>query len=748
MKFRRSTDCWYDSLLRRVYFLYRAMNRAVARLMRLICNQIRGAFRSLAQGPLAGGLLVFLVALCVRILFSIAHPHFDNIFAVRGVPFSDGVTWTAAAISLAEGRGLGSVYRPGLSVALALFYMFGYSYHTITVLNILVGSLTALFIFLIARSVFNELIAIAAACFFVFDPSQLVQTPQATTEPLGLLFFAAAISLLLLVNRGGKAKHAIIGGVLLGLSNLTRPLTLVCAPFYAGHVILSEWLRTRRVKRAIVLAIALCIGIALTLSPWLVRQRLVHGVWSISTNLGEALYGATSPKYKTWTSLVRVDAERAGVKPTLAARYSYFIAESIKNVRRDPVFYLRQIAGSYWQYLNCFDLKVRSAFVYRQWTWLVESQALFFWFTVALLAVSGTRIWMRSGTLAGCVFLVVSSGLMTAWQLAPAHTGIIILAIGMASSLMYCHWRDVALLGWSLLGAGLGNALFNNAILYRAVLMTDWLFSLFYLAAFYFSATIIANGLLRALHRAPVRSLLHASITVESLILPLGNRTRAILTGVAAVPVLFVAAGSFRLLAINSGIIAQSRPVSCDLSTQDKCDIIERLRGASSGLRQVLPDHEKANIVFVEPTPPLTAPVSGKEAAEFATAVSPARSARRTQVVVECEPLSLFVYYFPRGAEFSKRDALFMKRPFDCSIFDAARCTVIFPGRIPRSLSGRQVIMVGWIEGIHPGGARSFRREVMQCVALIPVSPNREFDYEHATIVQPRVDGILPSKGR
>jgi hypothetical protein len=149
----------------------------------------------------------FFVALCVRIQFSVAHPHFDNIFAGRGVPFSDGVTWTTAAISLAEGRGLGSVYRPGLSVALALFYTwFGYSSHTITVLNILVGSLTAVFVFLVARTVFNELIALAAACFFVFDPSQLVQTPQATTEPLGLLFFAAPFTFSCWLIAGEKPR--------------------------------------------------------------------------------------------------------------------------------------------------------------------------------------------------------------------------------------------------------------------------------------------------------------------------------------------------------------------------------------------------------------------------------------------------------------------------------------------------------------------------------------------------------------
>jgi hypothetical protein len=58
------------------------------------------------------------------------------------------------------------------------------------------------------------------------------------------------------------------------------------------------------------------------------------------------------------------------------------------------------------------------------------------------------------------------------------------------------------------------------------------------------------------------------------------------------------------------------------------------------------------------------------------------------------------------------------------------------------------VVLVGWIEGIHPGWGRSWREEVMQCVALIPVSPNGEFDYEHATIVQPRASGILTSKVR
>jgi hypothetical protein len=721
--------------------------------MRVPWYQVRGALRSFSQSPLAGAFLFFLVAFCVRTLFSYTHPHFDNIFAVRGVPFSDGHPWTAGAISLAEGDGLRGVLRPGLSVALALFYTwFGYSFHTITALNILVGSLTALFVFLIARTAFNGPIATAAACFFVFDPSQIIQIPQATTEPLGLMFFTASVYCLLLVHARQKLKPAILGGALLGLSNLARPLTLFCAPFYAGHLILSEWLRTRRLKQAMLPAIAFCAGIVLTLSPWLIRQRLVHGVWSVSTNLGEALYGATSPKYKTWTSLTRADADRAGVEPTAGARYKYFIVESLKNIRRDPAFYAGQIARSYWQYLNCFDLKVRSndrAFIYRQWTRLVEAQKLFLWITAGLLVVGGVWTWMRSGMLAGGLFLMISAALFTLWRLAPLYAGVFILAAGMATSFLQCRWRDIAVLSWSLASTGLGDALFNNAILYRAVLMTDWIFSLFYLAAFYFSATLITNAILRVPNKTSAALARGTSSrTVDPLVLAFEHRSKTILKGVAVVLVIFVLAGSVRLFAVNF-VVAPSRPISCRLSTSEKREVIDRLRGASLAIQQILPDPKVANVEFIDPTPPLTTPVDGKEEARFPKAALPTGSAGRTQVVVQCEPLSRYVYYFPRGTEFIERDELFMKRAFDCSIFQSARCTVVFPGRIPRSLRGRTVVFVGWIEGMHPGWWRSRQGKVMQCVALIPVlGENRGLGYEHAVIVQPRAGGILPSKGR
>lgn len=694
-------------------------------------------------------LFIFLAAFSIRIYFACTHRHYDNVFAVRGVPFSDGHLWTMGAMLLAEGKGLGDVLRPGLSVALAFFYPWlGYSFHTITALNIVVGSLTALFIFLIARTVFNESIAIAAAGFFVLDPSQIVQIPQATTEPLGLLFFTTSVYCLLLADRGGRRKPALISGVLLGLSNLTRPLTLVCAPFYAGQLVLSEWLRTRGLKRALVPAIALLTGIVLTLSPWLIRQRLVQGVWSLSTNLGEALYAATSPKYKTWTSRVRADADRAGVKPTMGARYKYFIAESLKNIRRDPAFYTGQVARSCWQYLNCFDSKIRStdkSFPFREWTQLVEAQVLFLWITITLLVVTGLRLWAHSGISAGCVFLAIAAGLIMVWRLWPVCGGIIVLATGMVISFAHCSWRAIALLGWSVLGTVLASALFNNTILYRAVLMTDWIFSLFYLAAFYFGTTLISNLVLGVMGKAPAAMERGtAADGVDPLALAFDDRTKAILKSVAVVFVILVLLGSVRLFALNFGIVSPSEPLRCQLSTSEKQKIIEQLRGQSPAIEQVLADPKVADVKFIEPTPPITAPVSGKAAGKRPTGVSSISSVGRTELVIRCEPLSRYIYYFPRGAEFRKRNSLFMKRSFDCSIFSSASGTMVFPGKIPRLLQGRPVVLVGWIEGIHPG----WPGKILQCIAVIPVlGENGALDYENAVMAQPRTAGILPAKG-
>src|SRR5437773_12200779 len=79
--------------------------------------------RSLAQSDIIGALLISLAAGAARVHFAVTHQHFNNLFAVRGVPSNDASFWTQRAISLTEGTGFGAVLRPLPSLDVASAYI-------------------------------------------------------------------------------------------------------------------------------------------------------------------------------------------------------------------------------------------------------------------------------------------------------------------------------------------------------------------------------------------------------------------------------------------------------------------------------------------------------------------------------------------------------------------------------------------------------------------------------------------------
>jgi Dolichyl-phosphate-mannose-protein mannosyltransferase len=718
--------------------------------------------RSLAQSDIIVALLISLVGCAVRLHFAVTHPHFNNLFTVQGVPYSDASIWTGAAISLAEGAGLGAVYRPLLSVILALIYTWaGSSFGAITVLNVLIGGITGGLIFLVGCVAFNRFIATAAAGWFVLNPSQVVQTPQATTEPLGLMLFVLSVYALCLASEQSRNKPAFLGGICLGLSNLARPLTLFCAPFYALHLFFVELRGGRKWPRAFALPAVFCLGIVLAISPWLVRQKFTHGVWAFSSNMSEAFYAATSPKYRVWTPAVRADPDRDGVPSTVGARYHYFMDKSLENIRTNPRFYAEQVGRSYWEFLSCFSVDMRrdtKLFRYSGWTRLVEAQTVFAWAVIILLMATAIGTWMRSSSLAAGIFLVVSMIMFLAWWLMPLHLGgviqvskvpyyflwrpdwsIGILVFGIASSLLAGHWRSVTVLVWSLAITGLGDALFNNAIFYRAVLLSDWLFAYFYFAAFLFVPAFLTRIIVRALDQAAVVFPFEPGSNLRaesSFISRFENRIKMGLKLAAFVLLVLTVVSSVRLIIANSADHTHRAdvPAKNQLSREQMLDVVSRLRTLSPQLRAAFADPDLQPIKFVDPPQER---VTGPNNASLDVPIG-----GRPQVVITAQRLSPFAYFFPAGTEFSLRDPLLIKRTFDCSIFtsSAGGGTIIFPREIPSQLYGRAVVLVGWIEGEHPKGPDY--GTVMQCVAIIPIAGKNQLDYDHAVMAEPKNLGI------
>ena len=461
-------------------------------------SPIREGMCRTLQNDLPICLLIFFAAIMVRLIFLLQNPHPNGFLIYRGSPVSDGATYTFKAISIAEGQGIPSAQQPALRpfypITLACLYTWcGFSLRAVTFLNIVIAGFTAALIYLCGARAFNRLCGLGAALFFAIDPSQLIQTPQAGTEPLGLLFFVASVYSTLRAFETHRTSLFLLSGLLIGLSNLTRTLTIFTLPFYAGLILFVGW-RGRGLKHASLQASVLVLGFAIVTIPWLMRQHRLYGIWSISDNIGEAIYAATSPTYQQWTPSVRRDADADGIPNTVGDRYRYFIHRAKENLRNDPGFYLRNVGGALWEYANTFSPRSRATNRYAErFSNANKSQTVFLICLLVLLIL----LWLlREGRpLArdNLVFLLVSVGLLLLYRSLPAWLAFLPIGVGAVY-----FWRSgrtltaLIVLG-SLVMAILGSVIFANPTLFRAILITDWLFILFFLAAILFPAEATAK---------------------------------------------------------------------------------------------------------------------------------------------------------------------------------------------------------------------------------------------------------------
>jgi len=147
-------------------------------------------------------------------------------------------------------------------------------------------------------------------------------------------------------------------------------------------------------------------------------------------------------------------------------------------------------------------------------------------------------------------------------------------------------------------------------------------------------------------------------------------------------------------------------------------------------------------LVFVEPIPgKISDALKKRNPDQQSTALdSTANFATRNDLVVKYENLSPIVFYLPKGSDFITRDRIFRKRSYDCSIMRTSWSMTVFPDAIPNRLCGSRAVLVGWIDGPHPGG--TWLGQVIQCIAIVPVAKNGKLDFTNAAIATPRSSEI------
>lgn len=266
--------------------------------------------RAAADPDLWFSAALFLLALVPRLYVALAWPR---------EPVWDGHYYDFGARRIAEGLGYSDdvmigghpVWHPwchypvGYSGFLAVFYfLFGPGPRTGPVVNAVVGALTAVLVHRLARFATTAARARVAGALTAAHPGLIAYTALLMTEPLAGFGILLA-GWLFVRDRARPLRAGALSGVVIGLSTLVRPPSVLLAPalfFLAspGGGVASGGAgpgRARAWRARLLGPAAACLFAALTVLPWTIRNcRVMDGCAFVSTNAGWNLMIGAFPR--------------------------------------------------------------------------------------------------------------------------------------------------------------------------------------------------------------------------------------------------------------------------------------------------------------------------------------------------------------------------------------------------------------------------------------------------------------------
>jgi hypothetical protein len=189
-------------------------------------------------------------------------------------------------------------YPVGYSGFLAFFYfLFGAGPKVAPLVNAVTGALLAVGVQRLARHVVDKQRARIAGLLAAFDPGLVLYAALVMTEPLAALGLVSAGLIVATTNNKQQIiRNALLAGVVLGLSTLVRPQSLLCAPALGLLTLGRGSLRERALRGFKTAAVATTMTILVVL-PWTARNcRVMDGCTFVSTNAGWNLAIGSFPR--------------------------------------------------------------------------------------------------------------------------------------------------------------------------------------------------------------------------------------------------------------------------------------------------------------------------------------------------------------------------------------------------------------------------------------------------------------------
>lgn len=221
---------------------------------------------------------IFLAGFILAMLFCfVLYPHFQTSYDVKLDP--DGYGLLGYRLSKGEGLTFNpeegpTIYRgpfyPAF-IALVLFSTAGWFPGGVWLAQSILFGLTCVFIFLLARKLWNRSVALTAAYLCAAYPVLLWMIPRMWNEILSSFLLVVLIYFTVSLIKAPSKGRAVAMGVLLGCLTLTKA---VYFPFVIILPLLLLWLLSRKIVTEAVLIVLTAL---LCIIPWTIRNYSLSG---------------------------------------------------------------------------------------------------------------------------------------------------------------------------------------------------------------------------------------------------------------------------------------------------------------------------------------------------------------------------------------------------------------------------------------------------------------------------------------
>ncbi len=286
-------------------------------------------------------IVVFVLALIVRVfaLMIVPPPAIDD---------SAEAAYLAGAKTLLGEGGFRDqsypVYSPPLyGILIALCQVtFGPSLWPVKCVQLLIDSITVVFLFLILRKVFDVATGALGAVILALYPFSVYLAISIASEPLVTCLLAGFVLLAVSAVQQQRIGYFAAAGIVLGLATLTRATTQFL-PLFVLPVLV--FLRQR--ERQLLKCAAFGFLFLLTILPWTIRNYVVlNDFIPVATGGGVVVLMGSQESYLTIPGKPAMYANhppKAGGKPSEVDRHwrNAGLAEHLKHLERDPLAFIR-----------------------------------------------------------------------------------------------------------------------------------------------------------------------------------------------------------------------------------------------------------------------------------------------------------------------------------------------------------------------------------------------------------------------